>query len=659
MPSVKTSSAFPRPELDLQSDDDIPSNPSAAASFEEVLNARIDRRAALRGAAGLAAFGVAPSIGSSLFGRSAQAGAARGLTFTEIAHGYDRTHHVAPGYDARVLIRWGDAVEADAPVFDPLNQSAAAQSKQFGYNNDFIGFMPLPAGSTNPGRGLLCVNHEYTKAHMMFTGLTKKTALDKITRAQAEIEMAAHGHSVVEVARTDGAWRLVAGSPYNRRLTALDTRMRLSGPAAGHARLKTKGDPTGREVIGTFNNCAGGKTPWGTVLIAEENFNGYFSGDPQTTPEARNHARYGLKGKPRYAWHKFHSRFDLQKEPNEANRFGWVVEYDPYDPQSVPVKRTALGRFKHEGATAALNKDGRLVFYSGDDQRFEYIYKFVTHGRFDPNNRAANRDLLDSGILFAGRFNADSSLDWLPLVWGAGPLTPDNGFASQADVLIETRRAADLLGATPMDRPEDVEPNPVTGTVYAMLTNNNKRGDDNTNRANPRANNRHGHILEMIPPGGRGAEADHAALKFRWDIPVLCGDPAKPGDGAKYHPKISADGWLSTPDNCAFDRQGNLWIATDGAPKSGFADGIWAMAVEGEDRALTRHFLRVPRGAEMCGPEFAPGDETLFVAVQHPADEKGSSFDAPSTRWPDFVQDMPPRPAVLAVTKQGGGPVGS
>lgn len=642
-------------------DDDIPSNPSTAPTIGEIIDRRFSRRQALGGMAATAGLGL---IGGALAPRPAAAAGPSTLTFKELPHGYDERLHVADGYNAAVLIRWGDPVTADAPVFDPANQTAAAQLKQFGYNCDFVGFMPLPAGDKGGDRGLLCVNHEYTNPELMFPGYRGR---DTMTREQVDIEMAAHGHSIVEVARQGGDWRPVKASRYNRRISALATPMRISGPAAGHARLRTKADPTGRKVIGTLNNCAGGKTPWGTVLIAEENFHTYFRGDPARTNEARNFARYGIRGRGRYAWARYHDRFDIGKEPNEPNRFGWMVEIDPYEPQSVPVKRTALGRFKHEGATTVVNKDGRVVAYSGDDQRFDYIYRFVSKRRFDPANRAANRDLLDDGTLYVAKFNADGTLDWMPLVWGTGKLTPQNGFASQADVLIETRRAADLLGATPMDRPEDVETNPVTGVVYAMLTNNTQRRPDQADGVNPRAKNRHGHILEMIPPGGQGRErgpgqgrdADHAALKYRWEIPVLAGDPSNPKHGARYHPAVSEAGWLSTPDNCAFDPKGRLWIATDGAPKSGFADGLWAMDVEGPGRALTRHFLRVPRGAEMCGPEFTPDGRTLFCAVQHPASERGSSFEKPSTRWPDFKPDMPTRPSVVVVTKQDGGRIGS
>jgi secreted PhoX family phosphatase len=477
--------------------------------------------------------------------------------FKEIEAGVDHTHHVAEGYDAQVLLRWGDPLFPDAPAFDPMSQSAEKQARQFGYNTDFVGYIPIEGSSDH---GLLVVNHEYTNEELMFPGLGVQDAKDvnfaKMTKDLVDIEMAAHGGAVVEIRRRNGQWQVVKDSKYTRRITA-ETPMDITGPAAGHARMRTSADAEGRKVRGMVNNCAGGVTPWGTWLSCEENFNGYFWGKmAEDHPEARNYKRYGI-GAPAYAWGKFHDRFDLAKEPNEANRFGWVVEIDPFDPNFVPKKRTALGRTKHEGAAGITNGDGRYVIYLGDDERFDYVYKFVTAGKVDPQNRAANFGLLDEGVLYVARYNPDGTGAWLPMVHGQGPLTEANGFRSQADVLIETRRAADLLGATKMDRPEDIEANPATNRVYVMLTNNTRRKEDQVDAANPRANNAFGHIVEMMPEGG-----NHAATAFAWEVLVKCGDPSVASVGATFSSETTRNGWFGMPDNCAIDSQGRLWIST-------------------------------------------------------------------------------------------------
>jgi secreted PhoX family phosphatase len=631
-------------------------------TMSEIIDARLSRRTALKAFLAAGLFSALNSTALGPLARSARAATGQGhttLKFKEISSAIGDSHAVAPGYTVNLLIRWGDRVMGDAPEFDVYHQTQHAQERQFGYNNDFVGYFPLPAGSTNSDHGLLCINHEYTESELMFPGSPKST---EVTKEQADIELAAHGHTVIEIKKVGGKWTVVNDGPYNRRITAHQTRMRISGPAAGHARLKTAADPTGNYVIGTLNNCTGGKTPWGTALFAEENFDGYFGGDPEKTSEAQSYKRYGLRSKSRYSWSKYYDRFNVEKTPNEPNRFGWMVEFDPYTPNSMPVKRTALGRFKHEGATTIVNKDGSVVVYAGDDERFDYLYKFITYGRFDPNNRDANRDLLDSGTLFVAKFHENGELTWLPLVWGASPLTPENGFHSQADVLIEARRAADALGATPMDRPEEVEPDAVNGRVYAAFTNNTSRKPEQVDKANPRSQNAHGHILELIPPGGTGKDVDHAALKFRWEVFLLAGNPRNPADKAKYHPALSQHGWLSSPDNLAVDNRGRLWISTDqgsNQAKNGIVDGMWATDVDGPGRSLTKLFFACPRGAEMCGPEFTPDNKTLFLAVQHPGEDEGSSFEKPATRWPDFKPNMPPRPTVVAITKDNGGEIGS
>ena len=587
--------------------------------------------------------------------------------FAEIEHGVDETHHVAADHDADVLIRWGDPVTSDAPAFDPENQSAAAQAKQFGYNNDFIGFLPLPLDSELKDNALLCVNHEFTNDNLMhaaFDGAENPLAV--YTREIAEISMAAHGGSVLEIARdADGKWQVVPDSPFNRRITASTTEIRISGPAAGHPRLQTSRDPSGRSVIGTMNNCAGGITPWGTYLMAEENIHGYFMGSLDDHPETTNYARMGIPGQF-YPWGLYDERFNINKEPNEANRFGWIVEVDPFDPTSTPIKRTALGRFKHEGCETAQCPLGRVVVYSGDDQQFEYLYRFVSDNVVSPNNREANLNLLDNGTLTVARFNEDGTGTWEPLIFGQGPLTPENGFESQADVLIETRRAADLLGATPLDRPEDVQPNVKSGKVYVALTNNAKRTPEQTDTVNPRGPNLWGQIVELSPEA-----ENHAAANFTWDMLAVCGDPANESVNAKWNPATSEDGWFACPDNLAVDPAGRLWVATDQgknwAKTSGTADGIWAIDTEGDLRGRGKMFFRVPIGAEMCGPRFSDDGETLFVAVQHPATdgteafpgfERKSTYSDPATRWPDFNPAMPPRPSVVAIRRKSGGSVG-
>jgi len=635
-----------------------------AREFDDVAAKRFGRRfllgagAAFAGNVALDSAEAAPRKGGST------------LAFREVPQVLDETHHVASGYRADVLVRWGDAVEKAAPAFDPARLDGAAQAKQFGYNCDFVAFMPLPRGSRSSSHGLLCVNHEYTNTELMFAGFKEpNNGATGLTRAQADVDQAAHGLSVVEIRKSGGRWRVVADSALSRRFTGGGTNFRLSGPVAGHARLETTADPSGTRVIGTLNNCAGGVTPWGTVLSGEENFNGYFIGDANKTPEAANHKRYGVSPWQNASWGRHFPRFDVEKEPNEPNRFGWIVEYDPYDPKSTPVKRTALGRFKHEGATCVVSADGRVAVYSGDDERFEYVYRFLTKGKYDPANRAKNRDLLDEGILSVARFDDDGTVVWLPLVFGQGPLTPANGFNSQAEILIEARRAGDLLGATPMDRPEDVEPNPLTGRVYVVMTYNDRRkaaGDPDARQrahgANPRAGNRTGHIVEMIPPVSRASRPMHDADRFRWEIFLQAGNPAEADSGTQYGPGVTADGWLAAPDNIAFDPRGRIWIATDGMPTQGkpsFADGIWAADTAGPGRAVTKRFFATPRGAEMCGPAFTPDGRTLFVAVQHPGEERGSTYDTPSTRWPDFAPGVPPRPSVVAITEAGGGEIGS
>lgn len=626
------------------------SNPRAhnALTLQTILEARLSRRGFVSGLASVGAL-----AGLCALVPSKALTALSTLTFKEIRKSLTTTHEISEGYIAHVVARWGDRLFADAPYFDIHHQTAEAQRKQFGSNNDYIAFMPLPWGSNNSERGLLCVNHEYTDTKMMFPHVSNE-ALD-VNAEQVNILQAAVGISILEITHTQGRWEYLIGSNYSRRITA-STPIAISGPAAGHARLQTHKDPTGKRVCGTISNCAGGITPWGTVLSCEENINDFFAGDPKENREESNHIRMGI-GKSRYVqgWYRFDERFHINKEPTEANRFGWVVEYDPYDPDNTPVKRTALGRFKHESATCTLNHDGRVVVYMGDDEKFEYLYRFVSKNTVNFAEKTKNVSLLDEGTLSVARFDEDGTLQWLPLVYGAPPLNEKNGFFSQADVLIETRRAADLLGATPMDRPEDVEISPVSGKVYAVMTKNSDRVE--INAANPRAHNIHGHIIELIPPI-RHHKPNHAGTTYHWDIFLKGGDPAETPDVLEHPSAVSKEGWVSCPDNLAFDPMGRLWICTDGQNESIHkSDSIYATETEGKNRGVTKLFFNAPLGAEVTGPCFTPDGNTLFVSIQHPGES--TAYAHPSTRWPDFDKALPPRSSVIAITKKDNGVVGS
>jgi hypothetical protein len=616
-------------------------NPSTEPTIGEV----ISRRTMLKGMAAGGALG--------LFGcASTQAPGQETTTFTEVPRSTGPGIQVPPGYTAQVLLRQGDPIKPGAPEYDPRTQTGPQQEQQFGSDPDFISFMPLPYGSKSSTRGLLGVNHENHRAAICFPGSPKQ-----LSQQQVEVQVAAQGFSITEIAKEGNRWRVVKDSRYNRRISG-NAPMRISGPAAGHDRMKTSADPSGTRSLGTLNNCAGGTTPWGTMLTAEENIQNYFSGDAGKGPEAAARKRYNITGKGRYAdWARYQDRWSLDKEPNEPNRWGWIVEIDPYDPGHTSVKRTALGRCAHECATHAVSHDNRVAIYSGDDSRMEFVYKFVTERPYDPKNREANRDLLDRGTLYAARFEANGKMRWLPLVHGQGPLTAANGFHSQADVVIEARRAGTLLGATPMDRPEDVEPNPQTGNIYVVMTYNERRTAAQVDHANPRAENRWGHIIEIVPPRVNG-KPDHAATECDWGFFIVAGDPSKPEQQARYANPPSANGWVCAPDNVAFDPKGRVWISTDGQEDAGgFNDSLYAAATRGPSRGATRCFFTAPDGAEVCGPEFTPDGKTLFLSIQHPGE--GSTFDKPSTRWPDNRPDMGPRGTVLAITKNDGGDIGS
>lgn len=567
---------------------------------------------------------------------------------------------VAPnGYDWSVTMAWGDPVEEGAPDFDFDNQTVEAQMAQFGYNCDFVAVLPL---DRNLNRALLCVNHEYTNENLMFHGWTDVASA---TEEQLRIAMAAHGFSVVEIERVDdtGEWKPTRRRRNNRRLHPW-SEFELVGPAAGSDLLKTSDDSTGTTVLGTLNNCAGGVTPWGTVLSGEENFHQYFGATSDITDATTRErfGRYGIRtsaGTSR-GWERVEDRFDVAAEPNEPNRFGWVVEIDPYDRTSTPRKLTALGRFKHEGATINIARDGRAVAYMGDDERYDYIYKFVSKKKYKPGNnkrfRDHNKTLLDEGDLYVARFTGnspefpdnppadglfDGTGEWIPLI--------ENGESkvdgmSVDEVLVFTRLAADKVSPTKMDRPEDIEPHPVTGTVYVALTNNTRRTPAEVDEANPRPDNRYGHVISIDEDNG-----DAAARSFTWKIVILCGDPEDPDTYYDGFDKSQVS-TISCPDNVAFDPAGRLWISTDGmAGTVGMNDGMFVMPIEGEDRGHLRRFLSLPVGSECCGPTITEDGRTALVAVQHPGEVGGATTE---NRMSTFPYGNQPRPSVVSVWRK-------
>jgi uncharacterized protein len=633
-------------------DDDIISNSSANVTLEEVAKARVSRRGAIVG--GLAAVG-----GMSALLRSVPAVATGPLLgFTGIAPSSLDGVVVPPGYTAKVLIGWGDPILSDGPAFEQdASNSADDQAKQWGMHNDGLVYFPIQRSS----RGLIVQNHEYTDDVLLFPDGTANWTEEKTSKS-----LNAHGVSVIEVAkdRDDGdcgfgiptpeeaGWKVVRPSRYARRITG-QTPIAMGGPAAGDPRLVTSADPTGRLVLGTLNNCAMGYTPWGTYLACEENFNGYFRKTGTLTELER---RYGISAAGfGYLWHTTDSRFNADAEPNEANRFGWVVEIDPFDPGSTPVKRTALGRFKHEGAWVQEARDGRVVVYSGDDEIFEYIYRYVSNLPWR-KARKKNINPLDDGILYVAKFNADGSGQWLPLT----PENPALAGWSMSDILINTRGAADLAGATKMDRPEWIDTFPDQLVAIATLTNNSRRGtgaNPSVDTANPRSPNPYGQIIRW------SYKADWTENTFEWDMFALAGDPASPASGST----IVGDKYGS-PDGIYVAPSGRLWIQTD---VSGSTINTGAYAGFGNNQMLcadpstkeTRRFLVGPNVCEVTGVFLTPDERTMFVGIQHPGEAPSGVNDPLKPKqfssWPDGEAGGRPRSSLLVVTKDDGGVIGT
>ncbi|WP_368643693.1 PhoX family phosphatase [Castellaniella ginsengisoli] len=672
--------------------DDIPANPSRAESLDQMLARLEGRRRFLQGGLGLGAVGFLGGLlpAAQAFADS-PSGRAAALDFKAVPMSTADTVAVPEGYAHAVLNRWGDPLAAGAPAFrGDAGDDSAAQAAQVGYNHDGLHFFPIDGKDGVSGsstEGLLVTNHEYVTPHYFFPQGVQPGgtgwSLDWVRKAQH-----AQGVSVTHI-RLDaqGRWRRVEGSPYNRMIHA-DSPLRMSGPAAGHALLRTRADPEGMQVRGTFGNCGNGWTPWNTYLTCEENFTDYFGtgGRPDEQAEypdedyRRHMQRYKGGGKtadPEYAWDTHDARFDWTQEPNEYNRHGWVVEIDPFDPAAPPRKLTALGRFKHENAALTVAADGRVVVYMGDDQRSEYIYKFVSEGTYRPG-AAGNRTLLDRGTLYAARFDGDGTGLWIPLALDTldtdgrrlGARFNDN----LGELLIKTRQAADAVGATPMDRPEWIAVHPRTGEAYATLTNNADRGSGKArwpdgpdhpgaDAANPRDKNIYGHIVRWREEGG-----DPCGTSFQWDIFVLAGNPLRhaEGDPRRGSAHISADNTFNSPDGLGFDAQGRLWILTDGNDKNGGdyeGQGNNQMLVADPVSGELRRFLTGPRGCEVTGITWTPDQRFVFVNIQHPGDgpdlDQAQAEPLTVSTWPDGPAATRPRPATVVIWKKDGGAVGT
>lgn len=612
------------------------------SDFDRMIESALSRRQFMGAgsALGVGAFLAASPLSQAIAATSPS----KLMGFKAIPTSTDDNVVVPEGYRVDRLISWGDPIFPNAPEFDPSGKApSSSQEMQFGDNTDGMSLFPL-----DNDNAILCINNEYTNYKHLFDHKGESLTADDVKKAQA-----AHGVTVIEVRKTNAnRWQVVKESKYNRRVTA-NTEMQLTGPAAGHDLLKTAADASGTKVFGTFNNCANGQTPWGTYLACEENFNGYFGAKSDVERDDMQ-KRYGIKTKSKYNWFKHDDRFDIGMNPQEPNRHGWVVEIDPMDPTSTPKKRTALGRFKHENAALTLNDDGHVVVYLGDDERGEHLYKFVSKSRYNPSDKAANRDLLEEGTLYVAKFGAVGSQlkgtgRWVELTHGKNGLTKENGFADQAEVMIFARKAATQVGATTMDRPEWVAVNPNNKSVFCTLTNNKYRGvkeNQDLNAVNPRVKNPYGHIVRWMPTKG-----DHTSDSFEWDLYLIAGNPVVHKEGLMAgSSNINADNMFNSPDGIGFDGAGRLWIQTDGnyKNKGDFAgQGNNQMLCGDPDTGEVRRFMTGPLACEITGLTFSPDYRTMFVGIQHP-----------DAHYP-HGGDSKPRSTVVMITREDGGIIGS
>lgn len=596
--------------------DDFSSNPTDNRPFADVLNARISRRTAIAGSLATAALVFAGADGAA--SAAPRLGAVRSGTaqggFTPIPNLGGPNPTISPDYEYQVLIPWGSPLQPGGPDIDggrPASEAEALQ--QIGAGHDGMWFF----GRNDAGA--LCINHEFGRNNTVL-GNDGAENLE-----QVRISQAVHGVSVVPIVKRKDRWE-VAQNRIARRITP-NTPMAFDGPAAGHPLLDT---PAGNAPAGTVNNCGNGSTPWGTYLTCEENFNGYFgaNGDFVPTPEQE---RYGFTPSGfGYRWHEHDPRWDLTNADytNEENRFGWIVEIDPARPEDPPLKHTALGRVKHESIALTVGRGNRVVGYMGDDQRFDYVYRFVSAANWRKMRRSGVSPLAE-GALYVARFDDDGTGAWMELTI-ENPLLAER-FADQGEVVTYARVAADLLGATPMDRPEwtTVAPN---GDVFCTLTNNSRRTERNA--ANPQAPNEDGHIIRI-----RDTDR-HVGTSFSWDIVLLCSDTR------------GTDFEFTDPDGMWADPDGRLFVQTDG----GQPQGNNQMVVGDPQTMEVRRLFAGVTGDEITGFAVTPDRRTMFINMQHPGngDPEATNFPVPGAGGPEI-----PRDATIVITKKDGGVVGT
>jgi len=703
------------------------SNRSGNTTIEDVIQRRVSRRKLLAGGLSVTAVSFLSSLGlsgcsdsdprlPSLPDNPEEPEPPIELGFVAVAKSLADRVVLPAGYSAHVLYALGDPLSADLPDYQNDGHDDGHWDRRSGDHHDAMAFYPLPKGSNSSDRGLLAVNHEeITEAYLHEAG---PTVDENGMRPLAQVikEQQAIGVAVVEIRKTGNSWGVVRDSALNKRWH-VNSPMKISGPARGSSLLTTALSGDGIDTYGTINNCGNGVTPWGTYLTGEENFFAYFTLDDAAS-DSEELGRYGIRSGTRLFnykdWDKaegaegLQSRFNVSRLGesaatdfrNEPNHFGYIVEIDPYNPDSTPKKRSAIGRFSHEGAWFAPAVEGQpLVCYSGDDARNEYIYKFVSTQNWNPADASGGMEVgdkyLDEGILYVARFNDDGSGEWLPL-------TTDNpalqGMTAD-EIAIHTRIAADRAGATAMDRPEWGGVNPTNSEVYFALTNSSSsssgRGQGGTssqprNAANPRSYN-----AEGDPAGAQGNINGHVirwkesegSNAFEWDIYAF-------GARAAYmNPQVNISALddsndFSSPDGLWFDKRGLLWLQTDdgaytdvsncmmlaavpgtvgdgSAVSVGGADGesvtTYAGAAPGD--SMRRFLVGVP-GSEITGVDMTPDNRTMFVNIQHPG-ERGDLENIQSS-WPnpngnalaDAVPGERPRSATIVITRDDGGEIG-